>query len=849
MPWELIEKNGEKVYKYDLPEGKIYYIPKKEFDLVERICNHWEAILSERMDEETKTYLTNHSPTFNGKRFPPIDTKFYSHTERDGKHYVIMLFPNIDSVQKIPVPYPLTHNFLIQPYKNENNEKIIFFGALEKQANKKNYMMHNTAKFKFKKGFVWLPSTIRNNEVYYHETYSAFQIVAKNKDGIIIKKTFWKKTDPYSGKVLAPTADITSFLLQENVLPDVISTRVKCLFPQPTLKIGPFLIKTEQNIKEIPPLPHVIHEYKSTSYRLLKKVKNLSYPSKRRTLMHYFLGGNLWRYFFYHIPLFLRNPKKDKISDKTLLVYLNNSDEVVYQSAATNGQEVVLENSNTKHLIRIIKEGAENEIYNAEIRQSIVTTVVQAGHLPEISLAERAKAAQECCEQVNKLLHEEGHLGVDIKPFNFAHGSHPHYPHQQNFIIDDGGIIKKGTRFDLMTPYYASPELKKRNKPTVQSDIFSMGMTIEEIFNYKQDDLTKKLCQEMQCENPQWRLPLPTVHNLLNAYLVDEKSKLVDFTLDCFIHFKKELTSASYWKNKDLRRKKYHLKLENLGRLLKNLSEIKLDRPLSHFEKQTFIQLIHRMPTYTEWNTPDNIKKLLDPKIGPLLTCNLLGSFDYLEKNTNYLTFGKKETRKFIKKLFIIDVSANNALTDAIDVLKKRSLETKINSRAETIKRYEVTHQVLLEKEQDSTQEMFIHKMHQFFPECWKDKETIQHISSKNSVTHSILLRAIKYMEETQKGGHSKGRIAVGNFVKSVIELELKELKKSPQSEQQSSNQEANKEETLEEKIIKERNAFLSEKTRQYKCSYLWGVSGASINVAYPSKRREIFVPTPTARH
>lgn len=874
MTWELIDREGELVYKYTLPEGKIYYIPQNEFTVVKNIFNMWPTILARVPDPEDKAYLTKQSCTINSKCAPPVDTKFYATTDADGKHHVIMSFPNSNIIQKVEVEIPFTHHFLIQEYENENDEKVVFFGALEKQAKKEDYMIHKLAEFNLKESAV--PTTevhnynLRNNEVYFYNTQDTSHIIGKSNNGVLFREVLPKS-------VYSTQEKINSFLLSKGVLPRTISARVKRFFPHPDFNIEPLVIKTQQFQREsIPPLPKLIlHEHKSTTYHYLRK--GINFLFKRRTLMYY-LGENLAHRLFYYVRIFSQQPPQDiQFHPKTLYVYPNINNKLVYQTRDSQGQEVDLSHMDSSFHLNFYQYLADKQEYitNPSEKQTLLEKATSSGNLPNISLAERAKIAQECCEEVYAL-HEKGLLIVDLKPHNFVHGSHPKYKSQHNFIIDDESIISIGERPYIWTDKYVAPELvtlkrkstintkgvkkfyytKEWNKimrPTIESDIFSMGKTVSKIFDYQQDELANKLCKEMTWKNPQWRLSLPTVINLLNAYLVNEECKLVDFTFDCFTRFEKKLTTTSYWKNEDLLRQKYHVKLENLGKLLHNLSGLKLDRSLTYFEQQTCIQLIDRMPTYTAWNTPENLAKLLDPKKGPLLTSNLLGSFDYLEKNKDSFTKSKKKIKNFVKNLFIIDLDDEHALSNIITEAKKGSALTKVKSRAAILNRFEQTHNALKsmeDKKQDLEIQTFIYDMNYWFPECWKEAEIIQYISSKeeSSLTRRILSKAIEYMKKTKMGGHSKGRKSMRRFVKNILEIEKNEQQQLKATAENTPENTAKKNE-FDKKRRDERSKFLNENERQYKCSYLWGVSGASIDKKNPSTRQKIFAARSTARH
>ena len=108
----------------------------------------------------------------------------------------------------------------------------------------------------------------------------------------------------------------------------------------------------------------------------------------------------------------------------------------------------------------------------------------------------------------------------------------------------------------------------------------------------------------MTSVNPKKRLPLVVVADLLSACCVDKHYKLTNFAL---LAFKKILERKYSVDN-------YLNKIKDLSVLLKNLSGLMptLKRPLTEVEQKIFIAPLEQIPIdkNTEWNSPDNIKKI-----------------------------------------------------------------------------------------------------------------------------------------------------------------------------------------------------------------------------------------------
>lgn len=833
----LVTIEGIEKYQYELPEGKTYYIPKAEFDAVTAIYDNWETILSESdLTKKQKEDLTNISGIVNSKRVPPVDTKICSKLI-DGEHYAVLEFPEMEASIRERIDIRLTHHFLIQEFVNENNQQVIFFGALEKQKNKTAYMMHQPAHIRFKKGQPWFPKRLKNNEVYLYQTDNGYYITAKNNAGeLVCKNQFFSKQDKDS---------ITPSLLKNGVLPDSISSRVKLLFPAPQFGIEPLVRKTEHETEELHLIDgYILHTSRSDTYHLLKKEKRQTY--KRATLMY--LGQDLDQYLYSDCAVHIGEPPKaEPIPPNTMYVY-QYENRVVYQTCATNGEKIFVNGIHIKEKIK----------FSPKEKKALVDAAVKLQHLEiSISLSERAKIAQECCDMIRDY-HKNDFLVVDIKPSNFVCGSHPKYPSKTTFIIDYESIIQKGKPIRVWTDRYVAPELTKvvsygdafqsakqkitikpDARPSVASDIYSMGITLDEIFKNKHDDLIKKIITEMTHTKPEWRLSLDAVSNLLTIYSFNQQYKLTAFALECIQLFEKtaENQSRSFCSSNDANHKQYQRKLEILGSLIQNLATIKLDRPLTYFEQQTFLQLIDMRPNHTNWNTPENIKKLLAPETGPILTCTLLDSLEYLEKNQSSLFKAKKKVNDLVANLFTI-VLNDEAVKSAISTAEEGSRASKTHSWAETNFRYQQIQQAL--KSGNNTvpveHQAFIYKMNKLFPEYWKDKEVIQHIcSQESSLIREILSKAIEYMETTKNGGHSRGRKAVRCFVKKLIEMKKKFLETS----------EMNKT-VFEGNIESEKEKFLKERVAEYRCGLFGLPSGASIHIHHPSTRRRIFTSTTT---
>ncbi len=821
MEPRLVTIKGEECYFYDLPEGKTYYIQKCECDLVANIVTQWSSILeNHESPDEIKERLKEHSSFINSVLGPPIGTKISSFT-KEKKHYakLIIDLPEFKCLQEIilgeDIPFSLRHVFLVEKHPKGKGKEAIY-GALEKhRTNKNKYMMHRPAQIHYKEGLVHFSFLLKRNEVYRHITPWGWHIVAKNKDGKIIRKY----VDTYSlrsKKALEEKEDaLTAQLLLENVLPHKISKRVKRYFPAPCFDIESLLIKTEHSVRKIPHVPHLIlNERNSSHYRYLKNPKH----TKRKTPMPY-LGNDLLDYFSECI--ISKKPLPNEIQQNPLAVYVyKNKGTNVYQPLKTQGKEICLDSSFS------LKEMSKERI------EQIFKKVFNDGNNVKISLKERVKIAKNCCDIVLEY-HKKNLLVVDIKRENFTHN----HETQQTSLIDDGGIINSGERAQVWTPKNAAPELANYHCiPTVETDTFAMGVTIKEIIGEKYPLITQ-ITNDMRWYKPKDRLPLSTASALLNVYSYDETYRLVDFTYDSIKLFEseviKKLKSQFFWKKTGKISAEYHAKQKCLADLLKNLMDLPLERPLSYLEQKAFMRLINQMPNYTEWNTVDNIIKILDPQTGPVLTCTLLGSLEYLEKNKHYSNVGRTEVQKFIKEtLFTQD---NTAITKAIGAIKENSQSNKLHSRAETLDRFnqiqEALNKITHEKELTDKDQIFIYKMNQFFPEYWKEADVIHNICNSHfTLTRDILINAISYMEETKQGGHSKGRQAVKNFVKNLIILN-KDIKDSN---------------LLEDKIQQEKNDFLFETKSHYRCSMLWGPSGASRDPDNQSTtRKKIFNSSP----
>lgn len=436
-----------------------------------------------------------------------------------------------------------------------------------------------------------------------------------------------------------------------------------------------------------------------------------------------------------------------------------------------------------------------------------------------ISMEERLDIARQCCELVDEQ-HKKGILLVDIKPENFAYDEKT----KKVAIIDDGGIIKQGEKLRFGTEEFLPPELANNSSvsPTVESDIYTLGHTLNFIFPNNVSAVFIVQCiQQMLSKNVADRkqVSLSAISDLLKlnlSFLAIKHALLARYGIT---ERAKEMVYNFYYNLKNA----YSQKMVINDITINALSKALCSPSASTFEWTAMNWLLENFPSEMLQN--DHWKKLFDPDIGPSLTCTILGVKEYcspLKGNFMKHFEGYDDAVQLVKDL----LTSKKALTSEsiVRITTKAARKSKIlaqyrcsqssHSRSTIFAKYQAIATQFKEPtantQWDEKKQTLLLNLNHYFPKHHQKWAKI----IENELLCDIVIQSMRYIDQTKSKqwnvyNKSHGRKAVHVMIKQLLSSNFekkmsKEIKKNQNGTLSSTEQDLEKiKETLIKKELK----------------------------------------------
>lgn len=766
---------------FDLKNQKQFKVPESEFTFIrEKILEQWNILKADIDDLAPIDIL-------------PAGSEIYSSKDSEGQIHIILRIPGDSQEHKLNIQsaIELSHHFLTL----QSSDGTVYCGAISQEEVNPHHLVydfHHAIKKKIisikDKKFQLNIENLEVGKIYHLSEFDTQYLYAKNKKGEIFKVKYSRRlknpvdiffysfsstenrfTLIKTKTVAYKDRDATIYqYFYENEFPPLEERKpLHAFLTDPTIKAKPQLIM--QNVDISCDISSLSAEDKQAiglnCYDLLSNTEGTCHvliDDFEMTVNDYIFSN-----------IYFENPSKDHNGENDCIyIYIDeDSKKLCYRIPhEEQSYEVNLESFNSEEKVQISTFSIICQKEKEAIAQKVLKQIKQKQYngkrfsSPD-KLLERLELAEKCCHTVSKF-HKKELLVVDIHPNNFTC--------EEGKLINISGVISRqditSNRIRQIPPVpFCAPEWVETQRiiPTLESDIFALGQTLDRIFFLDEDVVISSLCKAMTFSTAQHRISLNATLAILTSYIsaIKNSTPIVKFITISLQSFIDSLNQELLGRSKKSAEKNFQQKIESLAKILQVMSE---EPRFNHdyLAQQTVIELIDKMPNYTDWINNICLKSNLCDAESVPWKCSILDSIAYLQTNSHIQSAGRNRVKLLIKKasqknranqpletlLSEALKGSSNRENSRNNVIRKESPESKLESPFRTTIIYKVAN--LLQKNPIEL------------------KEIAKHPNFEKIV--DILSIAFEYLHKTKNSYfHFKGRSAVTTFIKTLCTKEF----------------------------------------------------------------------------